>query len=440
MNNQELALSYVFDPADEADGVSVHIPLAVLNQFSDEDFEFLVPGLLEEKVEALIRSLPKHLRKNFIPVPDFARACVEDLDPSSALLPQLTDQLQRMTGVRIGGDDWQTHKIDTHFMMRYCIEEDGTIIASGRSLRDLKDDYADRANREFEQQVQHDDTISRQGLTGWDFDTLPVQVQLEQQGRSIRAFPALVDYQTSVAIELFETPEDARFYHATGIARLIFLQLKETVKYASRNIPHIDQAALMYIAMDTQQSLTDDILMAAIFDCFLSESLPQNRQQFDQCINEQQSQLLIRVNETAQLVFKILSLQREVRALLEHCSLPDDHVDDMREQLEYLVYAGFVRDISTVQLKRIPVYLQAMIKRIQKSELDILPVEKPLLLFRSLWEGYLALSLREGVDLLKLEQCRWMLEEFRINCFAQPMKTRVPVSENKIRKLMGELG
>ncbi len=439
VNNQELALSYIFDPADQADGVSVHLPLALLNQFSDEDFEFLVPGLLEEKVQALIKSLPKHLRKNFIPVPDFAHACVEVLDPSSSLLPQLTEQLLRMTGVKVDIDDWHLNKIDPHFLMRYCIEENGTTIASGRSLQDLKNNYSDRANQEFEKQVQHENVVSREGLTDWDFDRLPEQVNLEQRGRNIRAFPALVDYQTTVAIELFETPEDAQFYHATGIARLIYFRLQEHVKYATRNMPHIDQSALMYIALGTQDSLVDDILMAAIFSCFLSESLPQNQQQFIQCIDENQPIYLTRVNEVAELVYKILGLQREVRDLLDRTDLPVTHVIDMQEQLEYLVYSGFVRDIEILQLKRIPVYLQALQKRLQKSEQDLTYAHKQLPLVRSLWEDYLLLTQQEGVDLNKLERCRWMIEEFRINCFAQPMKTRVPVSENKIRKLMEDL-
>ncbi len=135
VKSQRLKLSYVFDPADEADGVSVEIPLAVLNQFEDRDFDMLVPGLLEEKVQALIKSLPKNLRKNFIPVPDFARACVEVLDPQKPLYPQLSDQLQRMTGIRVKEDDWQADRIDPHFLMRYKLMDKGAVVASGRSLK-----------------------------------------------------------------------------------------------------------------------------------------------------------------------------------------------------------------------------------------------------------------------------------------------------------------
>lgn len=435
VNNQQLALSYVFDPADDADGVSVHIPLAVLNQFSDSDFDFLVPGLLEEKVQALIKSLAKQIRKNFIPVPDFARACTDVLDPRYSLFEQLSKQLQRMTGVKVEAGDWQVDKIDKHFIMRYCIEDRGVTIASGRSLQALKQDYADKANREFEQQVQHEDSVSRQGLVAWDFAELPAEVRLDQQGRSIRAFPALVDYQDSVAIELFETPEDAGFYHATGIARLLYLRLKEQVKFAGKNLPHINQSGLMYIAMDTQLALIDDILIAAIFDCFLSGSLPQNQLQFEQLISERQQHFLAMVNEKAELVYKVLSLHRQVRDLLDRLTIPQAHVEDIREQLENLVYAGFVRDIDSSHLTRLPAYLQAIIKRLEKSELDISQAEKQLPLVRSLWGDYLELSRQDGVSLEQLNQCRWMIEEFRINCFAQPMKTRVPVSENKIRKL-----
>ncbi|MBT8127676.1 MAG: ATP-dependent RNA helicase HrpA [Gammaproteobacteria bacterium] len=436
IKDQTLRLKYVFDPGDEADGVSVLIPLALLNQFDDSDFDFLVPGLLKEKVQALIKSLPKQLRKNFIPVPDFARACTDALNPDQPLYSQLSKRLQRMTGIEVALDQWRPDKIDKHFLMRYCLEEDGVAVASSRSLQQLKAQYAGLANARFEQQVQHDESISRQGITTWDFGRLPEQVSLRKSKASgITAFPALVDYQDAVAIELFETRQDAQFYHASGIARLIAIELKKTIKYLQKNLPDIDQSALMYVAMGSKQELVEDIIMAAIFDCFLSGRLPEQASEFDAVIQQNKSQFIATVNQMAQLVHKILKQYREVRTRLQHSNLSADHLNDCREQCGHLVYQGFVRDIAPQQLSRLPVYLQAMVKRIDKTELDSRQADRVLPLIRDLWQEYLALE-NHGDATEQLDALHWMIEEFRINCFAQPMKTRGPVSEKKIRKLI----
>ena len=436
IKDQTLRLKYVFDPADEADGVTVYVPLALLNQFDDSDFDYLVPGLLKEKVQALIKSLPKQLRKNFIPVPDFARACTDALNPDQPLYSQLSQQLRRMTGVEVALDQWRPDRIDKHFLMRYCLEENGVKVASSRSLQQLKAEYASLANVRFEQQIQHDESVSRQGINAWDFGRLPEQVTLRKpKGSVITAFPALVDYQDTVAIELFETRQDAQFYHASGIARLIAIQLRQTIKYLQKNLPDIDHSALMYVAMGSRQELVDDIIMASIFDCFLSDRLPEHADEFDAIVQQNKTRLVTAANRVAELVHKILKLNRQVRDRLLHSSLSQDHLNDCREQCDYLVYQGFVRDIAPQQLSRLPVYFQATLKRIEKTEQDSRQADRVLPVIRDLWQEYLALD-KQGVAADQLDVLRWRIEEFRISCFAQPMKTRGPVSEKKIRKLI----
>jgi ATP-dependent helicase HrpA len=439
IRNQALPLKYIFDPADEADGVTVELPLAVLNQFEDSDFDFLVPGLLREKVQALIKSLPKQLRKNFIPVPEFALACTEALKPDKSLYTQLSEQLQRMTGVRVAVDKWRPDKIDKHFRMRYCLQENGVAIASSRSLAQLKAEYSDLANQRFEQQVQHAGSISRDGITSWDFERLPEQVELKQNGSIITAFPALVDYQDYVAIELFESRQEAVFYHAGGIARLVAFEVRDSIKYLRKNLPDIEQSALMYVDMGSRQELTDDIIMASIFDCFLSDRLPEKKDEFDAVVRENKPDFISTANRMAELVHKILRLYREVRDRVQNSNMTQVHQDDCREQCEYLVYEGFVRDIPPRILVRLPVYFQAMLKRLDKMEQDPRQADRALPVIRELWQQYMELEGRAEGAAEKLQQLRWMIEEFRISCFAQPMKTRGPVSENKIRKLIDEI-
>jgi ATP-dependent helicase HrpA len=254
----------------------------------------------------------------------------------------------------------------------------------------------------------------------------------------ITAFPALVDYHDSVAIELFETRQDALFYHAGGIARLIAIELRQSIKYLQKNLPHIDQSALMYVSIGSRQDLIEDIIMAAIFECFLSAALPEQKIELDALVGDHKAELITTANRMAELVYKILALYREVRDRLKSASLSKAHRDDCREQCEYLVYEGFVRDIPPPQLLRLPVYFQAMLKRIDKTEQDSKQVDRALPLIRDLWQAYLLLEQHaEGTD--QLQQLRWMIEEFRISSFAQPMKTRRPVSEHKIRKLIDEI-
>ncbi|UCB54851.1 MAG: ATP-dependent RNA helicase HrpA [Thiotrichales bacterium] len=439
LKNQCLRLKYVFDPADEADGVTVFIPLSVLNQFEDSDFDFLVPGLLQEKVQALIKSLPKQLRKNFIPAPEFARACTESLEPDKPLLTQLSDQLLRMTGVRVAAKDWRPDKIDPHFRMRYCLQDDGAAVASSRSLAQLKAEYSSTARQRFEQQVQHADSISREGITSWDFDRLPESVELKQNGGVITAYPALVDYQDEVAIELFETREDAGFYHAAGIARLIAFEVMDTIKYLRKNLPDIEQSALMYAAIGSRQELIEDIIMAGISECFLADRLPISRNDFDRVISDNKPGFITVANRVAELANKILTLHREVRDRLQHSGLTRDHRDDCSEQCDYLVYEGFVRDIPARYLIRVPVYFQALLKRIDKTLLDSRQADRALPLIRDLWRHYVELEHDAEGSAAALLQLRWMIEEFRISCFSQPMKTRGPVSENRIRKLIDEI-
>ncbi len=439
LKEQKLKLSYVFDPSDDADGVSVSIAIALLNQFNDEDFDFLVPGLLEEKVQALIKALPKQLRKNFIPVPEFAAACMQVLDHSKPLYSQLSDQLQRMTGIRVELDQWRPQAIDRHFLMRYCLVDNGAIVASGRSLAELKAEYGAKANQKFEQQVAHDESISRTDITEWDFAELPEQVSIQRNRAGITAFPALVDYQDSVAIELFETRQDAAFYHATGIARLIILALKDSVKYANKNLPRIDHSALMYMSFASKQDLIDDIIMASVFECFLARQLPNTRNEFDQCIASGRERFMPTLNQKAELVHKILTLYRETRDHLQASRISRAHRDDISLQCEYLVYEGFIREVADSQLKRYPVYFQALLKRIEKTQQDSTLADRSLPIIEDLWGQYIDMSQQPQMDSETLEKLRWMIEEFRISCFAQPMKTSVPVSENKIRKLIAEL-
>lgn len=262
---------------------------------------------------------------------------------------------------------------------------------------------------------------------------------MQQNGQKICAYPALVDYEESVSIELFETERDANFYHATGIARLIYLQLTPTIKYLKKNLPKIDAAALMYSSMASKSELVEDILMTSVFACFLDGKLPDSREAFADCIGQNEKRFVEYANQIAELAHQILTLYRAVTGVLDEAPIPSDHLQDIHEQCEHLVYEGFLRDMAIENLSRASAYFQAIQRRLQNYKSDSSRIDTNLNTVQLFWNQYLALSNNEKNDTKKLNELRWMIEEFRIACFAQPMKTRVPVSEKKLQKLISSI-
>ena len=439
VRGQKLKLEYRFEPGHEFDGVTVAIPLVLLNQFKDTDFERLVPGLLLEKLEALIRSLPRKLRKNFVPVNEFAAACLARLDEDVSLTESLRLSLLAMTGVNIDASDWCEASLETHLQMHYALFDGKKCIAQAHSLESLQQEYGNTARQQFDDQVQHNETIARDNLRDWDFDFLPNSVKVQQSGQTIRAYPALVDYEESVSIELFEIESDARFYHASGVARLFYLQLGESIKYISKNLPEIEQSALMYTAIGHRTELVGDLLLAAVFACFLSDGLPAKYSDFDRILARNRNQYIDTANRLAILCHQILKLRQDLRLVLDDSDLPENHRQDIQSQLDGLVYSGFIRDIPLTQLKRLPAYLQGMLKRIQNYKPAVQRIETALETIQGYQQQYLHFYEQDAYDYEKLDELRWIIEEFRIACFAQPMKTRMPVSEKKIDRLIEEI-
>ncbi len=432
VHGQNLKLDYLFEPGNEFDGVTASIPLLLLNQVSDQDFECLVPGLLEEKVESLIRSLPRKLRKNFVPVNEFANACLERMDSDTDLLTSLQKSLLAMTGINASLSEWNPASLDTHLQMHYALYDDQDCIAQSHSIDSLQQQYGKQAREQFDHQIQNDDSIARSDLLDWDFESLPESITIKQSGQAIRAYPALVDYEDSVSIELFETQIEAEFYHGTGIARLFYLQLSDSIKYLKKQLPQLQDSALMYVALGTKNELTEDILVSAVHRCFL-EQLPTSRQQFSDAFERNRKLFVDSANQLAELVYRILSLRQEVRAALKHSH------QDIETQLEGLIYPGFIRDIETSQLARLPAYLQGILKRLSSDKSSTQRIENQLESIQGYQQQYLRFYEVSDYDYKKLDDLRWMIEEFRIACFAQPMKTRIPVSEKKIEKLIATI-
>ncbi len=436
VKNQELTLSYQFSPGTEADGVTVTIPLALLNQFNDEDFDYLVPGLLEEKIQFLIRSLAKKIRKNFVPVPDFAAACLHSLDKQKPLLEQLSQQLQRMTGVIVGVDDWKVADIDDHLKMRFCIVKEEQCIESGRSLQLIQQHLSGEATQQFEQQVIVEHEQQNEALYDWTFGVIEPFVVL--QGTHIKAFPALVDYQDYVQLELLDTRQQADFYHASGMARLIYFKLKPIVKSVLKDIASNSRLLLLYLSLGSKEELQDDVLMSCIMQVFLETELPATKEQFEICIEDKKNKLVSICHERILLLSQILTQWRAILARIDGAVLSSEDVFDLTEQLEFLLYEGFVRDVPGKQLQRYPKYLLAIERRLDKLQIAGNQLDKKRIEIRHYWGLYLNMLDDEKINDHLKQQYRWAIEEYRIACFAQPMKPAQPISATKLDRMLKE--
>jgi len=439
IRDQTLKLDYVFDPGNEFDGVTVRIPMLLLNQFNETDFDWLVPGLLKQKIEAIIRSLPRKLRKNFIPVSEFSEACFQRMDSRGDFYQELQTALQQMTGIRISPDDWQQQQIERHLFMHYWLEQDGEGFAQSNSLTALQAEFGNQARESFEQELQQVDSIARSDLVEWDFDRWESRQTLQRNGQQICVYAALVDYEDSVSIELFETESDAGFYHPTGVARLIYLQQVNTIKYLKKNLPNVDSTALMYSSIASKLEMVEDIIMASVFACFLDGKIPDSKAKFRNCVDQNEKQFIGYANRISELAHQILTLYRALNSALDDALLPANHLQDIRKQCAHMVYAGFLRDTALNNLSRIPAYLQAIQKRLQNYKSDTTRIDINLGKVQVFSDHYLSLSENYIKDYEKLNELRWMIEEFRIACFAQPMKTRIPVSEQKLQKLIAAI-
>jgi len=442
LRDQRFDLSYHFQPGNEADGVTVVIPLALLNQVRPADFDYLVPGLVEQRILALIRSLPKQWRKHFVPAPDYAHACYQRLKGQPSLRAEISQTLRSMSGIEIPPEAWQPEQIEAHLKMRFCVEQDDRCIAAGRDLLALQEQFGGNAQQAFKQEIKHQPVqeLARKGLKNWDFEQLPEQTTINPDQHAIVVYPALVDYGTSVAIELFDTRAEADFYHRAGFLRLLRAELSKDLKYLHKNLPQLQQSCLLFRAHSSCDELRDDLLQAALQQCYAEVPIPRSREAFKARLKAPHKALIETANRLAETLHKTLSLWREVVQQSEKLQLSEDDAIDIEEQLDHLLYPGFCQHTPEPWFSRLPVYLQALQKRLMKLNHGLRPNADNQAALKQYWQHYLQLQqreeLQENPDFIEF---RWMLEEYRIAVYAQPMKTRQPVSPKRLQAVLDRI-
>ncbi|SBT37792.1 ATP-dependent RNA helicase HrpA [Micromonospora auratinigra] len=438
-----LPLTYTFDPGTPTDGVTVDIPLPLLNQVPAESFDWQVPGLREELVVALIRSLPKPVRRNFVPVPDYARAALAAITPGEEpLLTALTRQLRRMTGVTVPPDAWDLAKLPAHLRVTFrVLGEDEKPVAEGKDLPSLQ--------RQLRQEVRQvvaaaAPDVARTGLKEWSIGTLPRTIEQVRAGYAVTAYPALVDEGATVGVKVFDSPAEQEAAHWAGTRRLLRLTVPSPAKFLQGRLSNEAKLALSRNPHGGVQALIEDAAGAASDKLIADAGGP---------AWDADGFAALRDRVRADLVDTVVAVMDRARQVLAAGYAVEQRLGatrnlavvaalaDIRNQLTGLVHAGFLTEAGYARLPDLLRYLTAIERR-----LDRLPgnpqrdkqQQDRIAVVQKEYQDMLAALPPARRQSTAARQIRWMIEELRVNVFAQALGTPYPVSEQRIYRAMDD--
>ncbi|WP_175908684.1 MULTISPECIES: ATP-dependent RNA helicase HrpA [Burkholderia] len=488
MAGVEMALTYHFEPGTPRDGVTLAVPLYALNQVDARRCEWLVPGMLKEKVQLLLKSLPQKLRRHCVPLPEYAAGFVErtgrERFGAGGLVEALIADVRGETQVAMKTADFKLETLPAHLFMNFkVIDEHGRQLAMGRNLAQLRQELGAQAQQQF-QKIAAASTIAPGGeagdgdaggapalaaaagstakggkpgkgaaphtaapaeagatalyenLTTWNFGKLPELLEIRRRGQTLYGYPALVDRGTHCDVEVFDSPEEAARIHRAGLRRLFALQLKEPIKFLEKNLPGLREMAMQYMSLGTQDELRDQLIDTALDRACLQDPLPDDDASFHARRDEGRSRLNLLAQEIARLVGQILAEYAGLAKKLAQAKPFAQAHADLQQQLAALVGKRFVIDTPYVQLAHFPRYLKGIALRIDKLKADPARDAKQSGELLPLVQQYQrAVSQRGGVADSRLAEFRWLLEELRISLFAQELRTPMPVSVKRLHKV-----
>jgi ATP-dependent helicase HrpA len=434
----KLRLTYRFVPGDAADGVTLHVPLALVNAVPASRCEWLVPGLLPEKIAELIRALPKALRRNFVPAPDFARAFAEaESLRDESIASALAAYLARVTGVAVSAADFASIELPAHLSMNFRIfDEAGVTLAESRDLASIQAQWTGAARVAFSRRA--DVELTREEVDAFDFEEIPDRV-ISPGG--LTAFPALVDLGETTALRVFERRDEALAAHRGGVERLLRQALAEAIKRAQRQLPLRNALMLKWAPLGSAESLRVDLVEGALRKLLAARDLDiRQRAAFEHAREEISRVLFATAMERFGIVEDIIASYAELKPLLEPplMGFARANYDDLKDQLAELLPPGFARDTAKARLAHFPRYLRAMKLRAERLRQDPARDQARMLGVQLYWREYLKLRATRGED-PALEELRWLVEEMRVSTFAQELRTPETVSPKRLAKLVENL-
>lgn len=488
----DCAASYLHEPGDARDGITVTIPLFVLNQVSDERCEWLVPGMLKDKIQALLKSLPQRPRSRFVPLPESATRLAALLGTperfgTGSLTDVLLKQVRDETSLDVKRADFKLDMLSPHLFMNFrVVDEHGRQLGHGRNLGALKAEWGAKARGAFQalaglklgggaaESEKNESkmppaldgkaqaatksgvkgaapatakpasvtpsTPAGQRYTTWTFGELPELMEIKKAGQTLIGFPALIDGGDAVTIEVFDEPEVAAAKHRAGLRRLFALQIKDALKYLEKNIPDLQKMAVAYMPLGTQEELRTQIIDVALDRAFLLDPLPTDEVTFKRRVEEGRGRLTLIANEVARLAATILTEYAAAARKIKDTKNAPEATADALQQLQRLVPKNFIAVAPWTQLAHYARYLKAITLRLDKYRADPARDAAKLAELRPQEQRYWRLvAERKGQVDARMQELRWLLEELRVSFFAQELRTPQPVSVKRLDKLWAQV-
>ena len=483
--------TYLHEPGDARDGVTVDVPLFALNQVNEERCEWLVPGMLKDKIQALIKTLHQRPRSRLVPLPDTAaRMATELLQPEKFGAGSLTDAVLKLvrdaTSLDIKRGDMKIDMLAPHLFMNFrVVDEHGRQLGTGRNLGALKGELGSQARGAFQalaglktrpapqerQESESNRPPAQQGraqaapenianqkastvrtperYTSWSFGELPELMEISKGKQTLIGFPALIDLGDAVTIEVFDEPDVAAAKHRAGLRRLFSLQIKDALKYLEKNLPELQKMATSYMLVGraadnsgggTLEELREQIIEVALDRAFLLDPLPTNEADFKKRIDDGRGRLTLIASEVARLAAGILVEFAAAQRKIKDTKNAAEAAADAAQQLQRLVPKRFLTLPPYTQLQHFPRYLKAITLRLEKWRADPARDAARLAELRPQEQRYWRLvAERKGATDARLQELRWLLEELRVSFFAQELRTPQPVSIKRIEKAWAQI-
>lgn len=439
VNDLQLPLEYHFYPGHVLDGVTVIFPITILNQLSEAPFSWLVPGFLREKVTFMLRSLPKSIRKKLVPIPDRVTLFLEQYehaDLGRPLAEELAKFVRKQCGEKVSTQEFQKLEFPLHLLMNFRIlDVQDKELDSSRDLKLLQTQWGDKAEQQIEQRTSH--SIERRGLTDWDFDELPEQLEIKQSGIKMLLYPALVDEQKSIDIRLFDTLDKAQNSSPQGLFRLFSIRYNDHIQQLIKQEKSINHLCLLFSSLGNCQNLKSQLQDNLIEQTFKPHQLCYTRIEFNLRLENAESKLYENLQELVKCCDSTLGAYQQIKKQLKGnvpLTLINTH-RHIQEQLQQMFPKDVIARTPLNWMRRIPRYLKAIEYRLEKAirdprRDDILQKEMDYL-----WQPFLQKQSSSKFHNPQWIEYRWLLEELRLSLFAQELKTIQPVSVKRLEKI-----
>jgi len=465
----DCAATYLHEPGHAHDGITVTVPIFALNPASEDRCEWLVPGMLKDKLVALVKTLPQRPRSRLVPLPEYAAEFVAQVDfADGSLVDALAAHASKRTGLPLRRADFKHEQLAPHLLMNLrVVDEHGRQLGESRRLGELKASLGAQARSAFQAlaalrvapaeagapapsapQVRSsasqplpavvDSTSAR--YTAWTFGDLPELLEVKKGGQTLIGYPAVIDKGPHVEIEVFDEPDAAATKHRAGLRRLVALQIRDALKSVEKNLAgEVQRLAVAYLPLGTVEELRAQIIEVALDRAFLAEPLPADAASFARRVDEGRGRLTLIAQEVTRLAGAVLADLAAAQKKLKDARAPKDVADDVAAQLERLVPKRFVAETPWERLAHLPRYLKAIAMRLDKLRADPARDASRLAELRPLEQRYLRkLAERRGARDARLDEFRWWIEELRVGLFAQELKTPQPVSAKRLDKIWAQ--